>query len=186
MRREKGPVSITIEISRERQAQILLAQRAARNAEKKLPLVQTAMMERVSSIFEGVDLSASGLHRQGALDIEIKDPVDESDDEKKATARINGMKVATLSIWKNPDATSFDVADERGRIYTLCGMLGDTRVELGYHTPSVDALTGDPYEAMFYGRIFRKDDTPVNRAQGRIIESPREILAIGQALFLPI
>src|SRR3989344_2033790 len=134
MTREKDPVLITIQISREKQAQILLAQRAARNAEKKLPIVQTAMLERVDSIFEGVDLSVPGLHKQGALDIEIKDPVDESDHEKKETARVNGMKVATLAIWKRPGATSFDVTDESSRIYALCGILGDTRVELNYHT----------------------------------------------------
>ncbi len=178
MTAEKQPVTVTVQRSRAEQARILWEQRAARIAERKLPDIQEAMVAKVNRFFEGVDLSTPGVSENGAIDISIRD----EDDERKATASANGLKLASISIWKNPNSENFDATDKRSRIYTLSGSANGVRVELGYITPSVDYYTGEEFEGSFHGRVFLGNDTPVNRAYGRVINDPLQIQVIAAAL----
>lgn len=175
MSKERSPIEVTVLIPRDKYAQMLLEKRKAARAERLMPQVESVLISRVESFFQGIDLSVQGMRREGLLDYKIT----EEEHERRAVASANGIELATLAIWRRSDSEGFE--NESSRIYTLSGFSGQNRIDLHFSTASTDEVTGEEYGSRLYGRVTRPS---TERFMGTIVESPKDILSIAKKLGL--
>lgn len=150
-------------------ARILLKAREIARIERRMPEVATAVEKRAKQIFRGIDPSVSGDFRKGKIDFSVT----HEEDERVATASINGSEVAHISYWRNP---TFDTPY---RIYSLRGNIDGKQVELSYHEGDTDSRTGEIYEPHLAVRVFNPDGS----VDG-VINTARPILAIATQMQL--
>ena len=142
--------------------------------------VKQRIKAETEKYFKGVDLSSGGTTTldtpDGTLVVKVvlPDPDKIKDnDEKYATATLNGVLKARLAIWKEVGAKTFE--QETGRIYSLYGI--DNNPELNRQTTVSlnfsEGPKGSRYEDSLYARYEEIAADPIYYPSARFFNIAR-------------